>query len=110
MSNIPMTRPEEMLAIHKTSYFHSSTFVKLEDGRILHAAGTTFTTSHDGGITWSEPFSCTDTQGNRVGGSGTSLVNLSGKGIGLAAMRRDSGGCFPEFTCTNWFFKKGIER
>ena len=36
MSNVPMTRPEKALAIHKTSYFHSSTFVKLEDGRILH--------------------------------------------------------------------------
>ena len=88
MNHVPMTRPEEALAIHETNYFHSSTFVELEDGRILHAAGTTFTASDDGGLTWSEPFSSTDTDGNRVGGSGTSLVKLSGKGIGLAAMRR----------------------
>ena len=88
MSNVPMTRPNEALAIHETPYFHSSTFVELDDGRVLHAAGTAFTTSDDGGITWSKRFSCTDTDGNRVGGGGTSLVRLSGKGIGLAAMRR----------------------
>ncbi len=89
MSDVPMTRPEEMLAIHETTFFHSSTFVELEDGRILHAAGTAFTTSDDGGLTWSEPFSCTDTDGNPVGGGGTCLVKLSGEGIGLAAMCRD---------------------
>lgn len=89
MSNVPMTRPEEMLTVHETTFFHSSTFVELEDGRILHAAGTAFTTSEDGGLTWSEPFSCIDKDGNPVGGGGTSLVKCSGKGVGLAAMRRD---------------------
>ena len=89
MSNVPMTRPEEALAIHETNYFHSSTFAELDDGRILHAAGTTFTTSDDGGMAWSEPFQCRDKNGNPVGGGGTSLVKLSGKGIGLAAMWRD---------------------
>ncbi len=89
MSNVPMTRPEEALAVHETPYFHSSTFVELEDGRVLHAAGTTFTTSDDGGITWSEPFTRQDRGGNPVGGGGTSLVKLSGNGIGLAAIWRD---------------------
>ncbi len=88
-SNVPMTRPGELLALHKTKYFHSSTFVELAGGRILHAAGTTFTTSDDGGLTWSKPFQQVDTQGNPVGGSGTSLVKLNGKGIGLAATRRN---------------------
>ncbi len=89
MSNVPMTRPEEMLAEHKTSFFHSSTFLELDDGRILHAADTTFTTSQDGGITWSEPFQRRDTNGDAVGGPGTSLVKLAGRGgIGLAAMLR----------------------
>ena len=92
MSNVPMTRPEEALAIHETRYFHSSTFTELEDGRILHAAGTQFNTSDDGGITWSESFSSADTEGNPVGGGGTSLVRLSGIGIGLAAMQRPSDG------------------
>ena len=89
MSNVPMTRPEEALAVHETNYFHSSTFVELEDGRVLHAAGTTFATSDDGGMTWSEPFARQDRVGNPVGGGGTSLVKLSGNGIGLAAMWRD---------------------
>ena len=92
MSNVPMTRPEEALAIHETRYFHSSTFTELEDGRVLHAAGTQFNTSDDGGITWSESFSHADTEGNPVGGGGTSLVRLSGSGIGLAAMQRPSDG------------------
>ncbi|MBM4085728.1 MAG: exo-alpha-sialidase, partial [Planctomycetes bacterium] len=85
MVSSSMTRPQEALAVHQTNYFHSSTFVELGDGRILHAAGTAFCTSDDGGLTWSKPFSCVDKDGNRVGGSATSLVKLSGKGIGLAA-------------------------
>src|SRR5262249_26570519 len=85
-ADVPMTRPEELLAVHETKFYHSSTFVELEGGRILHASKTTFTTSGDGGVTWSEPFECKDTNGNPVGGEGSSLVKLSGRGIGLAAI------------------------
>ena len=92
MSNIPMTRPEEVLAVHQTNYFHSSTFVELIDQRILHAAGTTFSISDDRGLSWSKPFSCEDADGNSVGGSGTSLVKLSENGIGLAAIQKPSEG------------------
>ena len=83
--DVPMTRPGEMLAEHNTNFFHSSTWVELEGGRVLHAAGTDFTTSDDGGITWSKPFKRGDTQGNPVGGRNLSLVKLAGAGIGLAA-------------------------
>lgn len=86
MSNVPMTLPDLVLATHKTSYFHSSTFVEMDDGRVLHAAGTQFSTSDDGGITWSDNIERRDTEGNPVGGGGTSLVKLGGRGIGLAAM------------------------
>ena len=86
MSNVPMTLPDLVLATHKTPFFHSSTFVELEDGRILHAAGSRFTTSDDGGITWSDISERHDVNGRRVGGGGSSLVKLDGKGIGLAAM------------------------
>jgi len=87
-----MTRPDLALAIHKTRYFHSSSFVELEGGRVLHAADTRFTYSDDGGITWSKEFHRYDAAGNIVGGGGTSLVKLDGKGIGYAGMdRRDSG-------------------
>ncbi len=82
MTNVPMTRPEEMLAEHKTTYATLSTFVELEDGRILRHAYTEFTLSEDGGITWSEPFQKTDADGNLV--DGHALVGLSGKSIGLA--------------------------
>jgi len=86
--DVPMTRPEEMLAEHKTNFFHSSTFVELEGGRILHFAGKSFTTSDDGGLTWSQPFTRVDTAGNPVGDGNCSLVKLSGKGVGLAASKR----------------------
>ncbi len=81
MSNVPMTRPEEMLAEHKTTYFTSSTFVELEDGRILRHAYAEFTSSEDRGNTWSEPFERKDVEGNTV--NGHALVKLSGSGIGL---------------------------
>ena len=41
MSNVPMTRPEEALAIHEPAVAALSTFVELQDGRILAAAGDT---------------------------------------------------------------------
>ena len=56
MRNVPMTRPEEALAIHDQAYGHSLTFVGLEGGRILLSSGRVFRYSDDGGITWSEEF------------------------------------------------------
>ena len=88
MGHVPMTRRHEMLAEHKTDYFHDSTFVEISNGRILHCSGKRFSTSDDGGITWSAPFTKTDKNGGPVGGGGTSLVKLDGKGVGLAAFRR----------------------
>lgn len=90
MANRPMTRPDEILAEHRTRFFHSSTFVELEDGRILHNAGKTFTLSADGGLTWSEPESRQDTDGNPVEPmTEPSLVKLSGNGVGLAGRMYD---------------------
>ena len=54
MSHVPMTRPEEALATHETRYFHDSSFAPLPEGRILHAAYGRFTTSEDGGLSWSD--------------------------------------------------------
>ena len=50
MSNVPMTRSEEMLAEHKTYFTASMTFVELENGRIPQAGGPKFTLSDDGGV------------------------------------------------------------
>ncbi len=96
-----MTRPNEALATHYTRYGHNSSFLPLEDGRILQIClGGAFCHSDDGGLTWSEPggenipdangalFQCQfrDTNGNPVGGAECSLVRLSEKNaIGLAA-------------------------
>ncbi len=101
MSHVPMTRPKEALAIHETPYYHSSTFVQLDGGRILQCVwGGALIHSDDGGLTWSKPggqdhtddagnhFHCQfrDTNGNPVVGGECSLVKLSGKNsIGLAA-------------------------
>ena len=92
MSNVPMTRPEETLAIHDTRYFHDSSFVALDDGRIMHSAYGVFTYSADGGLSWSEESRRRDRNGDPVGGGGTSLVRLSGKGIGLGVRRLDQDG------------------
>lgn len=103
MSNVPMTRPQEALAILETDYYHSSSFVQLADGRILQVVlGGGFVISEDGGLTWSKlkaadhsdafgnehKFSCLDTDGQPVYGNECALVKLSGKNsIGLSARR-----------------------
>ena len=56
MTNVPMTRPEDALAIHEQNYGHSVCWVQLPDGRVLLSGGGEFRTSDDGGMSWSEPF------------------------------------------------------
>ena len=85
MTHIPMTRPDLMLT-ENLSVHHHSAFVELSDGRILQASGRRFSISQDGGLTWSEPFQRRDKNGGPVGGGGSSLVNLDGNSIGLAAI------------------------
>jgi len=91
MSNVPMTRPEEMLAVHEQHYGHSVTFVGLESGRILESSGAEFLCSDDGGITWSEPYRAVDENGEQLQGACASLVNISGGAIGLATLRHRAG-------------------
>ena len=73
MGHVPMTRPEEVLAVHEWNYGHSVTFAELEDRRVLLCGGWEFRISEDWGLTWSEPFRCTDVDGNPVGGSGAAF-------------------------------------
>ena len=96
-----MTRPEEALAIHKTPYGHNSSFVQLDDGRIMQVCqGGGLCYSEDGGLTWSDLGGedargrggrhvwCTRRadDGLPIGGSECSLVKLSGKNaVGLSA-------------------------
>ena len=83
-SNVPMTRPEECLAVHKGLWGHSSTFLELASGRIIHYWGQA-SYSDDGGLTWYDPEPWTDVDVNVLRGGPASLVHLSGDGIGLAA-------------------------
>ena len=92
MSNVPMTRPEEALAIHDMQCGHGSTFVGLEGGRILLSAGV-FRVSDDGGITWGEWYQGNDQNGESV--TGQCLVNLAGGAIGLTGRRRRPGSSNP---------------
>ncbi len=85
MSNVPMTLPELVIATQAQPFSHTTTFLRLDDGRLLHASFKAFQYSDDDGLTWTEPGIMRDINGNEVGGSCTSLVKLSGKNqIGLA--------------------------
>lgn len=82
MTNVPMTRPEEMLAEHETDLPGYTSFVKLNDGRIIHVSAGMFSTSEDGGLSWADWSTRTDVNGAQVKGS--MLVKISGNVIGLA--------------------------
>ena len=71
MSNVPMTLPELMLAEHEPICGHESTFVELDDGRILHVAGFWKNYSEDGGLTCTKmpPEKMVDVNGDPVGGA-----------------------------------------
>ena len=85
MTNVPMTRPELMLAQFRTHFFHNSSYVRLDEGRIVHACCDWVNHSEDGGLSWSEPKVHRDANGNRIGGAETSLVKLSGRNeIGMS--------------------------
>jgi hypothetical protein len=90
MRNVPMTRPEEALAVHAPTVMAPSTFVELQDGRVLAAGHTgegatsSFTVSDDGGLTWSDPVPRSDKNEDPIQAGG--LVNLSGNGIGAAGV------------------------
>ena len=97
MSDVPMTRPQEALVVHQAEENAPSTFVELEDGRVLGAKydgrvlgakydreSSLFTVSDDGGISWSEPVELGDKSGGPVQAFG--LVNLSGNAVGACGV------------------------
>ena len=89
MTNIPMTRPSEMIAEHHLCQGHSTTWVQLDSGRILMAAAGKFRCSDDGGVTWGESYT-----GQAEGESGNitllSMVKLDAGVIG-ATLARNMG-------------------
>jgi hypothetical protein len=91
MSNVPMTRPEQALAIHEQRYGHSVTFAGLDGGRILLLGAGEFRTSSDGGLSWDSPYRGTEAGGEPVESSCACLVELSGGALGLATRRTRPG-------------------
>ena len=92
MSNVPMTRPEDMLAEHESTELPLATLVELQDGRILSASSTHFSVSEDGGVTWSEPFQRRDPNGDIVGGG--CMVRLSGNAVGITRVIQPEGAMY----------------
>ena len=67
---------------------HSTTWVELDDGRILLWCAQAHCHSDDGGLTWSDTQLAKDVNGDPVGvGGDGGLVKLSGGGVGLVADR-----------------------
>ena len=90
MSNVPMTRPDEMLAMFEDP--PGGYYAQLDDGRILCVGDDgMFRTSDDGGITWSAPAERRDANGDPVGPGAMALLKLSGKGVGLVSNPRPPG-------------------
>ena len=90
MSNVPMTRPDEMLAFHD-GQLNGHAFLGLDGGRILFSNGTHFSVSPDGGATWSQPYPGRDENGDPLTLGNASLVHLAGGAIGMATKRTRPG-------------------
>ena len=85
-----MTRPEESLAVIDGIGSEAS-FVELPDGRIMVSRGRgRFSTSSDGGLTWSEPVQAKDVTGRALDGSDHNLIRLSGNAIGYVSRGREA--------------------
>ena len=88
MNHVPMTRPEEVLSVLDKLH-HTTSWVELDGGRILMlAGGKEFSTSDDGGLSWSETETSVARAEDGRALSGSSLVRLGDGGIGLASMWR----------------------
>src|SRR6476646_11670214 len=87
-SDVPMTRPEELLA-SLDGIGSEAAFVALSDGSSMTARGRgRFSVSKDGGLTWSPPQEARDADGNLLDGSDHNLIHLAGKGIGYVTRPR----------------------
>ena len=95
MTNVPMTRPEGLIASHEYDHPEGAgnmwaAFVELRDGRIMQLADSHFSTSDDGGVTWSDTFRVCDSDGSLVRGFG--LVRLADDRILLRGSEQDHEG------------------
>ncbi len=87
-SDVPMTRPAELLAVID-GRGSSASDVELPNSDILMVyevsghPGPNFAKSHDGGLTWTPPYQKRDKDGNPLQGSGEfNLIRLKKQGLG----------------------------
>ena len=85
----PMTLPDLVISTQWHPYSHTSSFIQLDDGRILHASGGVWNSSDDGGLTWSDQQWLKDRDGGDI--FATTLLKLpDGKeSLGLVGKIRD---------------------
>ncbi len=83
MANLPMSRPDLMLAQYDERYSTANTFAYLGGKSILRVAGgQNFMRSDDGGLTWGEPWRCAGVEGKPIDHA-HSLIKLEGDSVGL---------------------------
>ena len=97
-SHVPITRPQEVIAT-VDGRGSAAGYVELPDGSILMAhevageRGPRFSTSQDGGVTWSEPAKPSDITGEPLKGMGEfNLIRLRGNAIGYLGRTRNAPG------------------
>ena len=84
-SDVPMTRPEECLAVVDGIGRHAG-FVELPDGKIMVLQGNKYSLSADGGISWTAAAELRDSAGKPLTVSDGSLIRLKGGSLGLTGI------------------------
>ena len=105
MTHKPMTLPELVISTQYHPYSHTSSFLDLDDGRILHTSGGVSNFSEDGGLTWSDQKLLKDTNGDDI--FATSVLKLrDGKNaLGLVGKIRNAPPAetpYPDFGAGGW--------
>ena len=93
-----MTRPDEALFVEEHESPYSDGFAELEGGRILRVVqigdDTSFSTSDDAGVTWSEPFQGRTRSGEVMQGS--NLCAISGNSVCMiTGVRTENPNAYP---------------
>ena len=83
LTNVPMTNPDALLAVHEQSYGHSVSWTELPGGRVLLSSAGTLSVSDDDGLSWSEPYVGDDGHGEPLQAPANSLVTLGDGNIGI---------------------------
>ena len=89
-SDVPMTRPEECLAVIDGIGRHAA-FVELADGKIMVIEDNKYALSTDGGLTWGSKGVLQDAAGKPLPVDDGSLIRLTGNALGLTGMVKTSG-------------------